>query len=171
MTERRQAFRKEPIEIDFGDNRTVSVGPLPWQERNDFGDEVIRQYLQILNEAVLLYVDPDTGAPQLEAKLGEKFSDPQALMKLGLSEDDFKTVQDPPLGQNQIVIVLLAIAEVNDLQQLYPMLDPNLETPTSLSGILWELVQEGLTPKTESGPDSSSPGSEETPSEPSLTQS
>jgi hypothetical protein len=166
----RQAFKRTPIEIDLG-GEVISVGPVPWEQRNDFGNEVIRQHLEILNEGVKIYLDPETSAPQLEAKLNEKFTDPGVLLRLGLEEKVYEQIKSRPMFQNQVVVILLAIAEVNELQQLYPLLDPNLEAPTTLSGLLWQIVEEARsgedTQKTESGPDSSSQDSAEQSSEPS----
>lgn len=174
MPERRQAFRREPIEIDLGGEVILSVGPVVWQQRNDFGNEVIRQHVEIINEAVKMYTDPDTGVPQLEAKLGEKFSDPDTLFKLGLDDITYGLLKSlPVLYQNQVVAILLAICEVNELDQLKAMIDPNLTTPTTIGGLLTSLISGGPidTQKTESGPDSSSLESPETPSEPSPIQS
>lgn len=171
MTERRQAFRREPIEIDLGGEVVLSVGPVVWQRRNDFGNEVIRQHLEIVNEAVKMYTDPDTGVPQLEAKLGEKFSDPETLFGLGLEEDPYLQLRGVSLYQNQVVAILLAICEVNELDQLKAMIDPNLLTPTTIGGILSDLISGARTDiqKIESGQDSSLPDSGESPSDPSLT--
>lgn len=169
MPDRRQAFRREPIEIDLGGEVVVSVGPVVWHQRNDFGNELIRQHVEIINEAVKMYVDPETQVPQIEMKLGEKFSDPIALFKLGLDEETFAQVNGLNLFQNQIVAILLTITEVNDLTQLNGMIDPNLTTPMRIGGMLSGLTsgdQEDIQ-KTGSGLDSSSTDSTESPSEPS----
>jgi hypothetical protein len=167
MNDRRQAFKREPIEVDLGD-RVISVGPIPWEKRNDFGDAVIGQYTTIINEAVVLFMDEATGAPQLDAKLKEKYSDPTQLLRLGLEDGAFEAATSEPLYENQIIALLLAICEVNSLSQLRAILDPNWDGPTTLGGL--QSVIGPLTPDsptTESGLDSSSPGSAETPSEPS----
>lgn len=155
MTERRQAFAREPIEIDLGGSQgVISVGPVVWTRRNEFGSEVVRQNVQVVNEAVRLYTEPDTGLPQLEMKLSEKFSDGPRLLELGLDQATFKLLDIPTLHQNQITAILVAICEVNDLVQLLPMIDPNSTTPTTLGGFVGGL-QEMMEPqKTESGVDS-----------------
>ena len=172
MGERRQAFRPDPIEVELSEGEIISVGPVVWTQRNEFGNEVIRQHVEIINEAVKMFVDSDTGIPQLQMKLAEKFSDHRELFRLGLDEETFKrlTVLEP-LYQNQIVAILLAICEINELEQLKAMIDPNLMTPTTLSGLLSRAAS-GVedTQKTESGPDSSSQESTEIPSEPSPIQ-
>jgi len=176
MDNRRQAFRREPIVIELDPNFSLPVDPIPWEQRTDFGNEVVRQHVQILNEAVKIYVDEDTGLPQLEAKLTQKFSNPLELFRSGLPEETFNLLKDLPLYHNQVVEILLAICDINDLPQLKPMLDPNSQTPTPLGGILSTLIAPGADiPKTGSGEDSLPQVSEETPSEllptPSLVQS
>ena len=127
MTDRRQAFRREPLEVDLGDDRIIIVDPLPWEARNDFGNQLVYQHTQITNEAVRLYVDPDTQVPQLEAKLGEKFTDPKRLLELGLSSGAFEVAYSKPLYRNQLTEILLAILDINELEQLKPMIDPKLQ--------------------------------------------
>lgn len=162
MPDRRQAFRRDPIEIDFGGEVIISVGPVVWQQRNDFGNELIRQHVEIINEAVKMYVDPDTDVPQLEMKLGEKFSDPDPLFKLGLDDEAFDQVAKLRLYQNQVEAILLTICEVNGLDQLKGMIDPNLITPTTIGGQLLDLISGKTdTPKIESSEDSSSEESTE----------
>jgi len=168
MPEARHAFKREAIEVQLTADDSILVDPIPWEQRNDFGDEVLRQHVEIMNEAVRLYVDPDTGVPQLEAKLAEKFSDPQKLFELGLTAPAFEKVKGRSLYMNQIVAILDAICEVNDLVQLRPLLDPNSTTPTMLGGVLSELLSGMETTSSqpeESGPSSSSEDSNETLSE------
>lgn len=172
MSERRQAFRRDPIEIDLGGDTIISVGPVPWQQRNDFGDEVVRQNLDVINESVSLYIDPETSAPQLEAKLGQKFNDANELLKRGLDETTYGMVMSiNPLYHNQIIAILIAVCEVNDLEHLLPLIDPKLIAPTSLGGIVSDLMlgQMDGTQKTESSQSSSSPESAETQSSASPT--
>lgn len=170
MPERRQAFRREPIEVELDPETSVLVAPIPWEQRNDFGNEIIRQHVEAINEAVRVYIDPSSGIPQLEAKLTDKFTDPASLLSLGLLSGVWDSLKGQPLYYNQITELLIAICEVNQLDQLRPLVDPNSTTPTALSGIISELLS-GLTsdtiPQIESGQDSSSAASIETPSEPS----
>lgn len=168
MTDRRQAFRREPIEVDLG-GEVISIAPIPWLRRNDFGNEIMRQHSQILNEALQLYVtsDAEDAVPQIEAKFAEKFTDPFALFKLGLDEPTYERLKElgSELYDNQIVEILLAICDVNKLNTLHPLIDPNSLTPSPVGGVISQLVEgEGSTPKTESGPDSSQLELVETPS-------
>lgn len=144
------------------------MGPIPWEQRNDFGNEVIRQHTEAINEAVRLFVNEE-GVPQLEAKVAEKFNDPTTLLRIGLGEDLYKEAVSEPLYFNQIVALLIAICEVNEFTQLLPLIDPNSTTPTALSGILSDLMSgTTTTEKIESGDDSFSqefpaPSSESSP--------
>lgn len=159
MTERRQAFRREPIEIDLGD-AVISVAPVSWLRRNDFGNEVLRQHSELLNEAVQIYVEEsvDTALPQIQARFASKFQDPIILLQYGLAESEFQKVKAiaEDLTFEQIAMILLAICDVNKMEQLRPLLDPNSLTPTPLGGILSQMAEEGIDiQKTESGQDSS----------------
>jgi hypothetical protein len=154
MNERRQAFRREPIEVELDNDLVISVAPVDWIRRSDFGNEVIRQNTEILNEAVRAYSDPDTGAPQLEMKLAERFNDGKELLRLGLDTETFDKVMEKPLYQNQLVELLLAICDVNELKKLKEILDPNFQSPTGDGTTLSTLV-EAISQRTESGLDSS----------------
>ena len=160
MSDRRQAFRREPIEIDLGGNQVISVGPISWINRNNFGNEVMRQHSEILNDALRIYVDEsvENAVPQLQAKFAEKFSDPYALFKLGLdAETNARVLQiGDELTFEQIVAILLAICDVNNMGQLHPLLDPNALAPTPLGGLIASLAAGEDIQKTESGLDSSS---------------
>lgn len=159
MNERRQAYRREPIEIDLGGDVIISIGPVSWMRRNDFGNEVMRQHSQLLNEAVKIYLEEniEDAVPQLEAKFGDKFKDPYPLLELGLDEATYLTVKELDLTFEQIITILLTICDVNKLDQLHPLLDPNSQAPTPIGGLISNLVSgEQATQKTESSPDSSS---------------
>lgn len=173
MPERRQAFRRDAIEVWLSEDEKdfISVAPIPWENRNDFGNELIRQHVEITNEAVRLWIDPETSAPQLEAKLGEKFTDARRLLELGLPQEAFAKIKDRQLYSNQIVALLLAVCDVNELQ-LGLLIDPNSPTPTVIGSSLSGLVaaQAQLTARIESGLDSSSQESLENESESSPTQ-
>lgn len=170
MPDRRQAFRREPIEIDLGNDVIISVAPVDWLKRDDFGNEVLSQNAQIMNEAVHVYVDPDSGLPELEMKLAERFNDGRRLLELGLEDEAFKQVMAiPKLYRNQLTEILLAICDVNELPKLREILDPNFLSPTLTGGIVSNLLGAG-TPKTEPGQDSSPQDSPTTTSEPEPTQ-
>lgn len=173
MTERRQAYRRDPIEVDLG-GTILSIGPVSWLKRNDFGNEVMRQNSEILNEALQIYVneDAENAVPHITARFSEKFTDPYALFELGLDEETAQQVRAMPnLFENQIVEILLAICDVNRLESLKQLLDPNFQTPTLPGGLLTQAAGILGTPRTESGPDSSSPELIETPSDNSLIPS
>lgn len=174
MPERRQSFRREPIVIVLDDEREVLVAPVPWEQRGDFGNELMRQNAEVINEAIKIWIDPDSGIPQLEAKLQEKFTDAGILLRLGLPEGAYDEIKSWPLYSNQVTDILLAILEVNQLENLRPMIDPNSQAPTQLTGMLSSLLAgatENTGQETASGGDSSSPVSIDTPSSNSPTPS
>lgn len=176
MPERRQAFRQEPIEVDLGNGRVISVGPLLWEDRNRLGDEIVHQHTEELNEALKIFVEEDQ-APRLEARLGNKLKDPFAVLRIGLDEKEYEKVVDKKLYPNQLTQLLVTALEVNELGHLKPLVDPNSQTPAGIGGIISLLRQteDDATPKTESGQDSSPgdlniPSSSDTPT-PSLVAS
>lgn len=170
MSDRRQAFAREAIEIDLGD-RVVTVAPVPWVQANDFGNEVVQQNVTILNEVAVIYSAPDSDIPQLSMKLAQKWTDPRRLLELGLPAEEFEKIKSVSLYDNQISAILVAAAEVNGLKQLLPILDPNLESPATLSGLVSALTDTaGEILQNASGADSSSPVSPEMSSETSPDQ-
>lgn len=171
MSERRQAFRRDPIEIELEqDGRLISVGPVPWEKRNEIGNEIIKQHTAELNEAVKLFVAEDGQTPQLEAKLANKLTDPFQVLQLGLASDQYEKVVDRKLYLNQITSLLIAIIEVNELAHLRALVDPNSSSPGGLGGIISTLIPtEDDTQKMESGPDFSPGASPEKTSEISPT--
>jgi len=159
MTERRQAFRRDPIEVELDKNLVISVGPVSWLKRNDFGNEVMKQHSSIINDAISIFTGTggDDMVTQIQAKFSEKFTEPYILLELGLEPATFEQVKAiDPLYDNQIVELLLAICDVNKMDQLKPLLDPNFQTPTTNGGTT-SAEGETSTPKIASGLDSSSP--------------
>lgn len=174
MSERRQAFRRDPIEIDLGDDRVISVGPVPWEQRNVIGNEILKQHSEVFNEAIKTFVTENSDIPQIETKLANKLPDPNVVLHLGLDDENYRRITDQAKGgyfPNQLTAVLIAILEVNELLHLRPLVDPNFSTPGSAGGLLSLLMPNEDDQKTESGPSSFSGDSVETLSENSPTQS
>src|SRR6185503_4890083 len=95
MSERRTAFRRDPIEIELeAEGRLISVGPVPWEQRNDLGNEIVKQHTEELNDSVKSFVTTidDIEVPQLEARLANKLKDPFVVLKLGLEDSEFNKV-------------------------------------------------------------------------------
>lgn len=167
MAERRQAHRREPIIVELPSGVEIEVHPLPWQARNDVGDEIINQSQEITNEAIRVYVDQTSGAPQLEMRLNEKLRDPGMIVAMGLPGVEIPS----DTTYSEIHEIIYAILDVNDLEKLRPLVDPNFQTPTtiggeSLSGL--ESLIDGV--KTPSSEGSSSEASIEEPLSPSPTE-
>jgi|SRR6185503_9500409 len=174
MSERRQAFRPDPIEVELEkDGRLISVGPVPWEQRNDIGNEIVKQHTNELNEAVRIFVAEDGTTPQLEARMANKLTDPFAIMHLALEPAEYEKVVDKKIYLNQITAILLAIVEVNELEHLKPLVDPNASTPGSFGGMISTLLptEDDNTPQTGSGQNSSPGASPATSSETSPTPS
>lgn len=169
MAERRRAARREPIEVEVEDGRVFVARPLPWMQANDLGDEVIRQNAEGVNNAVRLYMAGDV--PQLEATMGVKIKDWNAVLKLAFP-DDIESLQNKPPNRDDCAELILAALDVNNLEQLRQLVDPNFPAPTTTGGAN-SSEPEGTSPgeKTESMPSSSSEESTGTPSSPSLVES
>lgn len=160
--ERRQAHRRVPILVEVEDGKTFEAHPLPWQDRNDFGNALVQQNAKAANEAVKLYVDPESNIPELTAKLYERAGDPIALLKMAYPK--VKPAEYTGLTWRQLIELLLAALEVNELKHLARLIDPNSQAPIANGGS--PLVgEEEVGQRIESLVDSSLQDSEETTSE------
>lgn len=163
MSERRQVFRREPIIVAFENGREFEARPLSWLQRNDLGNEIVTQSAQVINEFVSVWVDETSGLPQLEAKFHEKLIDPVAVIARAYPSVDKADLAE--LTFDELMELIYAALEVNHLNHLKPLVDPNYPTPTKLGGTD---TSEGMTildgQKTESSLDSSSSASIEVPS-------
>ena len=171
MVERRRATRREPIEVELEDGRVFIAHPLPWMAANDLGDQIIQQNADAVNNTVRLYMDGNI--PQLEASLGVKIKDWQALLRLAYpSEAEITSLSENAPNRDDCAELILAALDVNNLVHLKPLVDPNSPTPTTTGGNDSSALA-GILPgvKTESTPSSSSEESEEKTSSPSLVES
>jgi len=151
MTERRQAVRRQAITVVVGKTEFVA-NPLFWMARNDLGNEILRQYAELTNESIKAFAD-DSGVPQLTLIIGDKLKDPMKVLSMGYPEVDGW----PDMTWDEILELILASCDVNGLENLKTLVDPNSPAPTNLGGISGsgENNQEN-TPKTQSSPDSDS---------------
>lgn len=133
MGERRQVHRREPIEVELDDGRIFIARPLPWLTRNDLGSEILRQNTEAVNDAVRIYADPDTNILQLEARLQEKLTDPWAVLKIGYPENKAEDFQNIDYGE--LIELLVAMLEVNHLEHVRQLVDPNFQSPMPNGGI------------------------------------
>lgn len=159
-SERRQAHRRQSIIVELEEGVLFEAKPLPWLKRNDFGNEVVKQHTASINEAVRLYTDPETNVPILEAKLYERITDPIGLIT-DFAYPGTKAKDLNNLTWRQLIELLLAALEVNDLQHLARMIDPNSQAPTEngTSQPSEGALEEALGQKIESIVDSSLPES------------
>lgn len=134
MSERRQAHRREPIEVELDSGDIFSAVPLPWMARNDFGNEIIRQVTASLNEAVRIYTDPELNIPQLERKLDERLIDMPAILSMGYPQVEADKFAD--LSWSEIVELIKAALDVNELSKLKRLIDPNSPSPDGSGGMI-----------------------------------
>jgi hypothetical protein len=169
MPERRQAHRREPIEVEVSTGDVWVAKPLVWTERNDLGDLIVKANTESLNAMVRLYAEDVDGInlPQLELGLSQKIKDWTPILTLAYKVEAAALV---PLEFDDCVELALAALDVNALGELKHLVDPNSPTPMLLGGPSTSGDQpdeNGL--KNGSGPDSSSSVSDGTPSPISLT--
>jgi hypothetical protein len=139
----RMATRREPITVtvDIGASKPVEfvAKPLPWTKRNDVGDAVNLMYGAALTHELQATRDEEGNLTALQGGLFEKGMDYRGLFVLGYSEydvDDDGEVSvkaEPPkslmgafnrLEFDQMIEVLTAVLDVNGLDRIKHLLDP-----------------------------------------------
>lgn len=124
MVERRQATRREPIEVEVRD-KVFEAHPLPWQQANDLGNEIVRQNAEAANAAVRMYVQDDI--PQLELALQTKISDWNIVLLVAYPNHE--SVDFMGFDIDECAALILASLEVNHLEHLNNLVDPNSHAP------------------------------------------
>ena len=156
MAERRQAARREPIEIETADGRVFTAHPLPWMNASELANEVMRQNVEAANKLVSMFIT-DEGVPQLEMQAQEKISDWQSVFRLAYPNEPEEKWHDPhDLSTDECASVVLVALEVNHLEHLKHLVDPNSPTPMPTGGTNSSQETEGNGTKTESTPNSDS---------------
>lgn len=120
MVVRRQAVRREPIEVEVR-GKVYEAKPLPWLEAGALGDEILQQNTTAVNNAVKMYVEGDL--PQLEAALVRKLSDWGAV--LIKAYPGTKAEEYQPYEAEELFELGKAALEVNHLDSLIQLIDPN----------------------------------------------
>lgn len=128
MAERRQAHRREPIIVVVREEE-LEARPLPWLKRNDLGNAVIRQYTEMMNSTMRSFINAD-GAPELEMYLNDKLKNPLEILSLGYPDLKVKPEWEYP----ELYELIFASLDVNDLEHLKELVDPNSLTPKSNGG-------------------------------------
>jgi hypothetical protein len=169
MTERRQASRRTPIETELGDGRVFIAEPLPWHQASDLGNEIVRQNAESANQMVKMYVE-DEGLPQLEFMLQQKLSNWGAVLTLAYPGNPPESFDKYDI--DECAALALAALDVNHLEHIKHLVDPNFQPPTLTGGTNSSTsgVEDLLGRKTESIQPSFSEDSPETPPSPSLVQ-
>jgi hypothetical protein len=133
MNERRQASRREPIEVELQDGRVFTAKPLPWMDANDLGNIILQEQAASANEAVRLYMEDNL--PQLEVTLQLKVKDWQPVLDKAYPEvthEEWNTPAAP--SRDECADLVIASLEVNHLDHLKSLVDPNFQTPTMPGG-------------------------------------
>jgi len=156
MAERRQAARREPIEVELEDGRVFVAKPLPWMEANDVGNIILQEQAASVNEAVRMYMDDNV--PQLEVSLQLKVVNWQPVLDRcypDITHEQWSTPAAPT--RDECAELVIASLDVNHLEHLRGLVDPNFQTPTNLGGS--DISESGTMTtagqKTTSTPDSS----------------
>lgn len=134
MAERRQAARREPIEIETADGRVFIAHPLPWMQANDLGNEIMRQNVEAANDLVHMWID-DAGLPELQMAFHVKIKDWNSVLKLAFPGEDEAKFHDPAdPSSDECADLVIASLEVNHLEHLRHLVDPNSPTPMKPGG-------------------------------------
>lgn len=161
MAERRQAARREPIEISTEDGRVFTAHPLPWMQASDLGNNILEQNIQSANELVHLWVN-DAGLPELQMKFSQKITDWQTPLRLAYPNEPEEKWHEPfDLSSDELAEILLVALEVNHLEHIKHLVDPNSPTPMKPGGTNTSQATEGNGTRTESTLNSDSPVSAE----------
>lgn len=134
MAERRRAARREPIEVEVEDGRVFIARPLPWTEASDFANEIMRQSVEVTNDLVRMFTT-DAGVPQLEMKARQKLEDWHIPLKMAFPDvADEVWIKPRILDMEECAELLIAACDVNHLEHMKHLIDPNSPTPTLLGG-------------------------------------
>jgi hypothetical protein len=129
---------------------------------NDLGNEIVRQNLEAANELVRMWVS-DSGLPELQMQFAKKITDWQTVFRMAYPDesiDKFNTPNAPSLDESADLI--LAALDVNHLEHIKHLVDPNYQPPMIPGGTNSSQETEGESgKKTTSIPDSDSQGSAE----------
>lgn len=159
MSERRQVHRREPIIVELDNGREFEARPLPWLKRNELGNEIVTQGVEKVNDFVRMYVeetDIGTSIPQLEMSFIDRLKDYPKILGMAYPQQPPEDFED--LSFEEIIELLVAALEVNKLDPLRPLIDPNAPSPIEPGGIGPSIgVPEEDGQKTTSTVDSSSP--------------
>jgi hypothetical protein len=161
MAERRQATRRKPIEVEVEDGRVFTAHPLPWMQANDLGSEIVNQNLENANQLVRMWIS-DEGLPQLQMQFQKKISNWQSILRMAFPEVSDEMWTTPRvLDESECAELMLAALDVNHLEHIKHLIDPNSPTPTIPGGKSISLEPEGNGAKIESTADLDSQDSQE----------
>ncbi len=148
--ERRVVSRHDPIIVE-ADDVSVEIRPVPWRQRNQLGTCIAQSYTNALNESLATNRD-EAGNFTFDARPFESFFDYEAVLTMALPGVS-KTEIDK-LDFDGILTVLDAVLEVNRLERMAHMLDPDRRSAPNFQPPPAEEGTSDDGPKTESSSDS-----------------
>jgi hypothetical protein len=148
-----KVFRRPPITIELDSGLELVARPLPWQARNDLGDMIMKDYIQAMNESLQALKKDDDSPPELVGGLADKIKHLDEMFKAAFPDVTDESLL-ASLTYEQLIACLLAALDVNKLEVLKVLVDPNFHAPVPTSGTPGA-PESGL--KVISSPDSSSP--------------
>jgi hypothetical protein len=131
MVERRRVAKRESITVEFDDGVTLEAKPLRWMDRNDLGNEIVGQFIDVTNLQIKAYTDPE-GVPQMQAYAQDKLKDPLKILQMGYPDEDESKYSDRTWGE--ILELILASMDVNGLAHIRNLVDPNSPAPVPDGG-------------------------------------
>lgn len=129
MEQRRQVTRRDPIIIETSQGEFVAK-PVPWRMRNDLGDGVIQSYIDSTNEFLGAFKTGPDGK-LIGGVFDDKAFDWNAVLALAFPDMDHEVFDKLDIWEMREV--LLASLEVNDLESIKHMIDPNSPAPEPMT--------------------------------------
>jgi hypothetical protein len=168
MAERRRVAKRASIIIELDDGITLEAKPLQWMDRNDLGNEIVEQFIEVTNLQIKAYTDPE-GVPQMQAYAQDKLKDPLKILRMGYPGEEESKYSHRTWGG--ILELILASMDVNGLSHIRNLVDPNFQAPVPDGGKNDSgQNEESETPKTPSMQGSDSPALTESELSTSPTQ-
>lgn len=113
--------RREPVEVEIGTGRVITIRPLPWRKRNDLGQIVVTEY----SNAVQRFLDV-VEAKKSDALIADFFDgilDWDKIFQVGLPDENIEE-----LTWEEMIQVGTEMLKVNGLESQAWMIDPKLRS-------------------------------------------
>lgn len=124
----RQTTRPTPRQITAGpDGHVFTAAPLPWRKRNDLGNLINSSYMDSITEAIRAFTEDGERVPEVKVNFRESLFDWEGVFKLSYPTED--AAEFEKLDIYEMREVLCGALEVNGLESLRYMIDPNFQNP------------------------------------------